>query len=67
MNTYQLKIIKCKSWENVDEYNKAWEDAKPIICHGLQQVWQECGGKLPKQRIGWGGTDGTYEFWAVRV
>ncbi len=53
MNLYELKII-----DRDDMYNrgqKAIDDAEPIICHGLKEVWWNCGGKLHRERCGYAG------------
>lgn len=66
MNKYELKIIKY-TLRSADELNKAIDDAEPIICYGLKDVWNKCGGKLPRQRHGYAGTDGFYEFFARKI
>lgn len=68
MNTYELKVIPYFSRPvTAEEYNRAWDEAKPIICHGLKEVWNECGGKLHKCRCGYEGTDFQFEYFARRV
>lgn len=68
MNKYELRVIKYQQRPvSAEEYEKAWNEATTIICNGLKEVWNECGGKLHRERHCYAGTDGIYEFIAKRI
>lgn len=67
MNTYCVKKIDIRTVKTVEEYNAAIEQAEPYYCHGLQEVWNYCGGKLHRQRAGYNGTSGYIDYIAYRT
>ena len=67
MAKYGVKKIDMANINNVDDYNKAYNNATIHYCNGLQEVEKYCGGKLHKQRNGYSGVNGNIEYIAERI
>lgn len=53
--------------KNITEYQKAVFSATKVYCDSLTDVWEFCGGKLHRERCGYAGINGNFEFLATRI
>ena len=65
MNTYAVYKT------DLNDYNKPIEEFSVVLpvayIEGLENVWKFCGGKLKRERCGYAGIIGRYEYSAIRV
>ena len=67
MNKYGLKIIDMTNVHTVEDHLKAAREANLIEIVGLKALCERCGGKLKRERFGYCGRSGNWEFQAVRM
>ena len=66
MTKYRVKKIDCSEIRTPGEYQEALTNAPVKYCNGLNEVWNYCGGKLHRQRVGYSGCIGDIEYIAER-
>lgn len=59
---YRLRKVLLDCVRTVDEYNHALNEAEIIHFQTLKEVKENCGVKLHKQKNGYSGTDGKYDY-----
>lgn len=64
---YCVKKIDLSRIETIDEYWRAVNKATPHYVEGLKGLDDFCGGRLVRQRCGYSGKIGNFEFVAVRM
>lgn len=64
---YRLRKVLLDCVRTVDEYNHALNEAESMYFQKLKEAEEYVGGKLKKQRCGYGGTDGKYDYIVERV
>ena len=68
MNTYEVqKVAFEKKTMDMNEYHRRLKEAEIKICHGLKEVWKFCGGKLHRERCGYSGIIGDYEYIVTKI
>ena len=67
MNVYGLKIIDMTNVTNVDEHLEAARNTNLIEVVGLKALFERCGGKLKRERCGYSGRSGNWEYQAVKM
>lgn len=59
---YRLRKVLLDCIGTVDEYNHMLNEAESMYFQTLREVKDYVGGKLHKQRSGYSGTDGKYDY-----
>ena len=59
---YRLRKILLDCVRTVDEYNHALNEAELMHFKTLKEAEEYVGDKLHKQKCGYGGTDGKYDY-----
>ena len=64
---YEVKRVDTRNVNTLDEYKKSIHSATTVFCDSLTDVWEFCGGKLHRERCGYSGVKGNFEYIAVRI
>lgn len=64
---YSVKKIDTRNINTPEEYWNAQRNAVEKHFDTMTEVRKYCGGKLHKERNGWCGFDGTYDYICTRI
>lgn len=67
MAKYFVRKIDTRNFKTLDDYWNCIENSVERYFNSMKEVQEYCGGKLHKERAGWCGFDGTYDYICTKV
>ena len=64
---WELTVFSTRGITTPEEFQNAFENGHKKTFNTVKECFEYIGCKIPRQRIGYSGTDGLYEYSLVRV